>query len=68
MVNETTEKRIALLKACNDLILDTGDEDIFERWFMIGIPDGATESDYREIASYTDSFREILDSFIKIYE
>jgi len=67
-MDKTIEKRVKVLKELNDLILDTGDEDIFERWFMIGIPDGATEDDYREIANYIDSFREILDSFIKIYE
>ena len=67
-MDKTIEKRARVLKILNDLILDTGDEDIFERWFMLGIPDGATESDYREIASYTDSFFEILDNFIKIYK
>jgi len=66
-MDKTIEKRAKVLKELNDLILDTGDEDIFERWFMLGIPDGATAFDYCEIASRTDTFCDMLECFIDIY-
>lgn len=67
-MDKTIEKRAKVLKALNDLIFDTGDEDIFERWLMVGIPDGATESDYKEIASETDDFLDMVECFVDIYE
>ena len=62
------EKRVEILKLLNNLIMDIGDEDVFEGWFAYGIPDGATEEDYKEIAEDTGEFKRIVKVFSKIYE
>ena len=62
------ENRVKVLKLLNDLIMDIGDEDVFDDWFAYGIPDGATEEDYKEIAEDTEEFKRIVKVFSKIYE
>ena len=44
----TKEQRIELLKGMNQYIIDLGDEEAYDVWFTLGIPDEAT--DYECIA------------------
>lgn len=60
------EDRIKALKAMNEIIFATGDEDWFEPWLMCGIPDGATEEDYEDIASDDENYHEVEDEFIRL--
>lgn len=46
----TKEQRIELLKEMNQYVIDMGDEEIYETWFTLGVPDEATEDDYEDIA------------------
>lgn len=62
MVND----RIKLLKEMNQYILNLGDEDIFDIWFSVGIPDEATEEDYRVIAEDTKEWVYICKMFGKL--
>lgn len=59
MVND----RIKLLKEMNQYILNLGDEDIFDIWFSVSIPDEATEEDYRSIAEDTEAWVYICKMF-----
>lgn len=40
---------------------EVGDEDIFMRWLMVGVPDGSTEEDLIEIAEDDDEFLRICN-------
>ena len=46
----TKEQRIQLLKGMNQYIIDLGDEEIYEAWFSLGVPDEPTDDDYEFIA------------------
>lgn len=46
----TKEQRIELLKGMNKYIIDLGDEEAYETWFSLGVPDEPTEDDYEFIA------------------
>ena len=60
------EARIKGLKLMNQKILDTGDEMIYERWWMCGVPDGATEDDYEFIAESDSEFRDVVNLYHRI--
>lgn len=58
------QKKIEHLKEMDKIIYDTGDESIFEIWWIGGIPDGTvTDSDYEECLIEYD---EICDLFNRI--
>lgn len=46
----TKEQRIELLKGMNQYIIDLGDEEVYETWISLGVPDEPTEEDYESIA------------------
>ena len=67
----TKEQRIELLKGMNQYIIDLGDEEAYEPWFTLGVPDEATDYDYEFIAENEGSWREICELFgnlIRIYD
>lgn len=64
----TIEQRIKALKMMNTAMEQIDDEELYyDGWLAYGIPDGATEDDYRFIAENDDDFYEIFDLFIKLY-
>lgn len=46
----TKEQRIELLKGMNQYVIDLGDEEAYDTWFTLGVPDEAIEDDYESIA------------------
>ena len=46
----TKEQRIELLKGMNQYVIDLGDEEAYDTWFTLGVPDEATDDDYECIA------------------
>ena len=42
----TKEQRIELLKGMNQYIIDLGDEEVYEAWFSLGVPDEATDYEF----------------------
>ena len=58
--------KVDFVKFMNELILATGDEDIFEIWFMNGVPDCPSEEDFEFIANNEESFRETTNTFIRL--
>lgn len=65
-MNYQTKFRVEQLKAAESLMRLCSDEDMFESWLMLGIPDEADESDYIEIAEDDEAYNEILDLLVKL--
>lgn len=59
----TKEQRIELLKGMNRYVIDMGDEEIYEAWFTLGVPDEPTEDDYESIAEDLDHWVFICNIF-----
>lgn len=56
--------RIELLKKMNDYIINViGDEEIWMKWIAVGVPDEATEDDYKFMASDDDIWRDTCKVF-----
>jgi hypothetical protein len=65
--NTLIQNRIKLLKEMDSYICNTiDDEDIWETWIAVGVPDGATEDDYRFMAEDEDIWRETCILFGEI--
>lgn len=65
-MNETTKTRVKLLKEMNDYIINViGDEDVYDYWFSVGIPDEATEEDYEFIAENDGEWLDTVKVFAK---
>lgn len=67
----TKEQRIQLLKQMNQYIIDLGDEEVYEAWFSLGVPDEPTEEDYEFIAKDAKHFAFIcsmLGQIVKRYD
>lgn len=58
--------RANLLGGMNSYIIQLGDEEILEPWFMCGVPDGCTEKELMEIAEDEDEFRRITKEFAEL--
>lgn len=59
-------ERIKHLKDLDSAVRDWDDEALASRWFMLGVPDGATVYELADIADDNDSFTEILHYFEKL--
>jgi hypothetical protein len=64
--NGVIQSRIAVLKAMDETIRNMNDENAMEPWLMCGVPDGACEEDYEDIASDHESYIEMVGLFAKI--
>lgn len=47
----TLAQRIENLKEWDEEVKEHGDEDLWLYWIMEGVPDGANDADYEEIAA-----------------
>ena len=56
----TLDSRIAALKLCHKTIIDIGDEEAYEWWIAMGVPDEPTESDFEYIAKNDREYEETL--------
>lgn len=64
MVSETTIKnRIEQLKAMDDFMHSMNDEELIDSWLTNGVPDEASEDDYRFIAEDDESYMECVRIF-----
>ena len=67
----TKEQRIELLKGMHQYIIDFGDEEMYETWFSLGIPDEPTDDDYEFITDNIGEWVSICQLFgrlIKEYD
>ena len=61
---ELVECRINLLKQMNEYICDTiGDEEIWETWIAVGVPDEARDEDYAYISEDDDMWKGVCVAF-----
>lgn len=67
----TKEQRIELLKGMNQYIIDMGDEEAYNVWFTLGVPDEPTDDDYESIAEDLTLWVfvcKVFDDIIKEYD
>ena len=57
--------KIQLVECMNELVLAIGDEDIIDGWLMNGVPDQATQEDYKFISENEECFKDTVELFIK---
>jgi hypothetical protein len=67
MTNEMITLRMNILGGMNAYILDNvNDEElIYDDWFAVGVPDGATEDDLRTIAEDEELWLDAVKSFAR---
>lgn len=64
MASETTIKnRIEQLKAMDAFMHSLNDEELIDSWLTYGVPDEASEDDYRFIAEDEEAYRECVMIF-----
>ena len=67
MKTEKTILRMNLLGGMNAYILDNvqDEELIYDNWFVVGVPDGATEDDLQTIAEDDELWLDAVQSFAR---
>lgn len=58
--------KVEFIKALNELMLGTTDEDLLEVWFMNGVPDCPSQEDFEFIANNEESFDDVVNCFIRL--
>ena len=67
----TKEQRIELLQGMNQYIIDLGDEEVYETWFSLGVPDEPSDDDFESIADNLEEWVYVCQLFgnlIKEYD
>ena len=62
-MTELTLLKMNLLGVMDSYVRELGDENIWEVWIAIGVPDGATEDDLQFIAEDDELWRDTCDLF-----
>lgn len=62
----TLESRVAALQLCHNEIIDLGDEEAYEWWIAMGVPDEPSKDDFEWIAKNDDEYEETLQLYKKI--
>lgn len=62
------EKRKALVKRMDSIIISLNDEELIERWLLNGCPDCSTEEDYEWFAENPMEILDLVGLFTKIAE
>ena len=60
MSKVTLESRVEALKIRHNEIIDLGDEEAYEWWIAMGVPDEPSEDDFKWIASNDSEYEETL--------
>lgn len=59
--------RARLLKDMDKAVRDTVQtEEVFDMWLMCGVPDGADDTDFKEIAEDDELWLECVNTFAKV--
>lgn len=64
---EYNENDVAELKLMHHIMMSMNNEDAYYSWTMTGVPDGATEEDYIDIASDPEEFTECKHVFDEVF-
>lgn len=67
MTNEMITLRMNILDGMNAYILNNVDDEelIYDDWFALGVPDGATEDDLRTITEDEELWLDAVKSFAR---
>ena len=63
MSNSSIDLRVAQLKAMDDFMHSVNNEELIDEWLTYGVPDEASEEDYRFIAEDDEAYRECVEIF-----
>lgn len=66
MTKITLESRVTALKLCHNEIIELGDEEAYEWWIAMGVPDEPSKSDFEWIAENDEEYEETLQLYKKI--
>ena len=61
------ESRIRQLKAMHQVVLEVGDEDIYDDWILL-VPDEPSEDDFMFMAESDGLYDECIDLFVSLME
>ena len=62
----TIQYRADQLKQMHNLICHANDENIYDTWIILGIPDEPQEDDFYSIAEDDEDYNAICDLFVKL--
>lgn len=60
---EVIDSRVEVLKAMDNAIRSMNDEEVFDLWLSEGIPDAASEEDYKSIAEVHSDYIYVVNIF-----
>lgn len=66
MEKNTIKVRAELVEAMHEYMTRVNDEDIYDYWVMMGVPDDPRDCDYETIAEDHEMFRETVALFAKL--
>ncbi len=66
MKNFILDSRIAALRLCHEEIINLGDEEAYEWWIAMGIPDCPSRDDFKYIAKNDEEYEDTLKLYKKI--
>lgn len=65
MDDEKVTVRVGFLKALCLIASSINDEEVFDYWLMLGVPDGSSEEDLPEYCD-DDSMKSIMSAFLTV--
>ena len=63
MGDSSIDLRVAQLKAMDGFMHSVNNEELIDEWLTYGVPDEASEDDYRFIAEDDEAYRECVGIF-----
>ena len=65
-MNNTIKFREDQLKAMHEVMCCTNDENIYDSWAMLAVPDEPLEQDFTDIAEDEEEYNDAIDLFIRL--
>lgn len=59
--------RAEMLKSLHEIMMNMNNEDAYDEWIVCGVPDGATDEDFTEIAEDKEEWLYMVKLFASIY-
>lgn len=68
MINPIIESKMNMLKLMDKMINEIGDEELFDSWLMLGVPDGADDDDYEYMARSEEGYKDVCELFVRLLQ
>lgn len=59
--------RAEMLKSLHEIMMNMNNENAYDEWIVLGVPDGATEEDFVEMSEDRNEWIELINLFATIY-